>query len=1099
MSLSRFGDEFNAFGLVPLVQNTPFKISSLASYNDHVYVGTKDGKIVVFRNTPGSAELLSARLHRSKPVTSLIIAGPLQYVLALCGGKVFALDLYTLQRAKQIENEVNKHARGASIFCMDRSGPPLWRLCFGVKRKLVIFEHKGETWSLLKELALPEPASVLCWFGPSICVGYKHEYNIIKVSTGQTVKAGPVLDSGDQAYLNVLPGPHIVAAGMAEVGVLLDLHGNPTSGVVGWSGVVNSSVYTYPYLVSLVQTRASDKGNRDGRATSDNTDGGKSGGAASSAAGIVGGLFGGSSSSKSLGSRVIEIHSVVEQYKLVQTIHVPPDAVMLADSLAYLSGATSEKKSRRKSIFNHRGSMMSSLQNETTRAVSQLFFASSTAIYQINMIDIQNQVSQLLHLIRVESALNLVHATTPAEPAIARERVLAKCYQDAGLTLFVNLMFEQATPHLCQSYFDLRELLQLFPELQPIEGLGEEFKPKLLLPRSQGGTLPNNATSMLALIKTAKSKKAKAALKNPVFSSGSDGNKSSDDLENDDVLMEMAYKCMLNVFEERRRKVLNGQFEEGVATLRMHHTDNYQDETQLLGTMATSLNLIETCIFNLYVLLPDKDQELVNFVQEENKVQISDATGVLQRKKLFHVLALLNASKGRDREALEIWMRIGSHEYQDASGKEGVKETVDHLCNLGNTKNSIVDSEDIMLSEDMNHLVWTFSSWVLRKNPSEGICIFTESNRPKELPADRVLEFLASFLNDESGAKEGDDANGANEKDVWPREARVAFLEYLIGRDGGAEQHYHTQLALELVHMTIHALAHGYEPSGKVKRRRYTEFGSIGKSSDLVDRLSNPGGAVAMGKWRSGKSSSYGKYPPVRRKLLNLLRSKNSKFNNAQVLAATTGKGLHEERVLLLGNSGSHVDALHILVNDLHDLAEAEKYCAEHSPSLEADPSHAHGLFLPLIKIYLERGDQRTAMDLLQRHAHHVDPIQVLNQLPEGTNLATLKPFLQNMIRHSMHRYSQAMITKNLAKTRNLNVRCDLAALETRAAVVTTSTTCCVCGYGIVSNTVFVVFPAGEIAHLKCCRKGLDVHPLPPHEPLQNHNREKAFLWKIVG
>ena len=83
MSSARFGDEFNAFGLVPLVQNTPFKINSLASYNDHVYVGTKDGKIVVFRNTPGSAELLSARLHRSKPVTSLIIAGPLQYVLAL--------------------------------------------------------------------------------------------------------------------------------------------------------------------------------------------------------------------------------------------------------------------------------------------------------------------------------------------------------------------------------------------------------------------------------------------------------------------------------------------------------------------------------------------------------------------------------------------------------------------------------------------------------------------------------------------------------------------------------------------------------------------------------------------------------------------------------------------------------------------------------------------------------------------------------------------------------------------------------------------------------------------------------------------------------
>jgi hypothetical protein len=310
---SRFGDEFNAFGLVPLVQNTPFKISSLASYNDHVYVGTKDGRVVVFRNVPGSAELLSARLHRSKPVTTLLLAGPLQRALALCGGKLYVLDLYTLQRSKTIETAINKRIRGATVFCIDRAGPPLWRLCFGVKRKLVLFEHGGTEWTFLKELALPESASAMCWFGPSICVGYKREYNIIKVDTGQTIKAGPVLDNGDEPYLKVLPGPHIIAGGMAEVGVLLDLSGNPTSGVVGWSGDVNSSVYTYPYLASLVQTKATDKGGLD----SAGGDGSGGSGAAAAAAGLVGGLFGGGGPAKSLGSRVIEVHSVIDQYKLV--------------------------------------------------------------------------------------------------------------------------------------------------------------------------------------------------------------------------------------------------------------------------------------------------------------------------------------------------------------------------------------------------------------------------------------------------------------------------------------------------------------------------------------------------------------------------------------------------------------------------------------------------------------------------------------------------------------------------------------------------------------------------------------------------------------
>ena len=96
---------------------------------------------------------------------------------------------------------------------------------------------------------------------------------------------------------------------------------------------------------------------------------------------------------------------------------------------------------------------------------SQLFFASATAIYQINMIAISKQVSQLLRLVRVEAALNLLKATTLSKSVVQRERVLAQFSQDAGVTLFVNLMFKEAAPHLCASYMDLRELLQLFGSL----------------------------------------------------------------------------------------------------------------------------------------------------------------------------------------------------------------------------------------------------------------------------------------------------------------------------------------------------------------------------------------------------------------------------------------------------------------------------------------------------------------------------------------------------------------------------------------------------------------------------------------------------------
>ena len=59
----------------------------------------------------------------------------------------------------------------------------------------------------------------------------------------------------------------------------------------------------------------------------------------------------------------------------------------------------------------------------------------------------------------------------------------------------------------------------------------------------------------------------------------------------------------------------------------------------------------------------------------------------------------------------------------------------------------------------------------------------------------------------------------------------------------------------------------------------------------------------------------------------------------------------------------------------------------------EEDPTHARGLFLPLIKLYLERGDQRTAMDLLRRHASHIDPLQVrIGTFPLIFLLKTMTP-----------------------------------------------------------------------------------------------------------
>ena len=90
---------------------------------------------------------------------------------------------------------------------------------------------------------------------------------------------------------------------------------------------------------------------------------------------------------------------------------------------------------------------------------------------------------------------------------MTREKRMEQFSLDAGLTLFLNLRFEECVSYIQKSHVDLRELLQLFPELQPITGLGLDFEPRFVRPKSAGGTLPNNVTDMMSLVRSFKKKR----------------------------------------------------------------------------------------------------------------------------------------------------------------------------------------------------------------------------------------------------------------------------------------------------------------------------------------------------------------------------------------------------------------------------------------------------------------------------------------------------------------------------------------------------------------------------------------------------------------
>ena len=91
--------------------------------------------------------------------------------------------------------------------------------------------------------------------------------------------------------------------------------------------------------------------------------------------------------------------------------------------------------------------------------------------------------------------------------------------------------------------------------------------------------------------------------------------------------------------------------------------------------------------------------------------------------KRYHALATLLQGKGLQREALEVWQKMGIGEYLE-SGMDGVAPTVALLSQCGHTAKE-------------QELVWVFSFWVLQKQPLEGLKIFTAS-RPRSQQLSRA-------------------------------------------------------------------------------------------------------------------------------------------------------------------------------------------------------------------------------------------------------------------------------------------------------------------------------------------------------------------------
>lgn len=241
--------------------------------DDCIVVATKQGHLMKYRlfpkknNQPASQELdfdveliHSYKQFSKKPVTQIETVPELKIVITLSDGLIHVNNLDDLSICQVIQK-----TKGASCFALNLQIQTtltgevqcMLRMCVVVKKKVILLYWKNKNFhEMSREINLNDQPKTILWCSESIFIGYRSEYNLIRL-TGTT-------DSDDFKTLSATggkqPEPLIkllqddkVSINRDENTYILDQNGDPSLKYsISWSDIPTHLIEDYPYLVALL-------------------------------------------------------------------------------------------------------------------------------------------------------------------------------------------------------------------------------------------------------------------------------------------------------------------------------------------------------------------------------------------------------------------------------------------------------------------------------------------------------------------------------------------------------------------------------------------------------------------------------------------------------------------------------------------------------------------------------------------------------------------------------------------------------------------------------------------------------------------------------
>ncbi|CEO94764.1 unnamed protein product (mitochondrion) [Plasmodiophora brassicae] len=175
--------------------------------------------------------------------------------------------------------------------------------------------------------------------------------------------------------------------------------------------------------------------------------------------------------------------------------------------------------------------------------------------------------------------------------------------------------------------------------------------------------------------------------------------------------------------------------------------------------------------------------------------------------------------------------------------------------------------------------------------------------------------------------------------------------------------------------------------------------------------------------------------PSTKEELYQFLGSSDCLYNGAVILQHLRSDQ-YAERIVVLRRLGAHDRALRTLFDELHDVDGAIQYAEANNAIL-----HMASIALPSA----DRDLRLRILLLLSRHARKLDPMAVLNVLPEDLQVTDVGGLLNRIIPAMLTRRRFAQVERNLHRIQRVNIERELLEAQRHQVRIDASTVCRVC------------------------------------------------------